>query len=88
MGSRLGFDALGSPESIKKAGGPIWPTARGSWLGAVLPPGNYLEKGTDLPRSAAPTGAIVGRKRSIWLICSPSSVEVVDWHGIRAGRGV
>jgi hypothetical protein len=34
----------------------------------VIPPGNYLEEGTDLPRSAAPTGAIVGTKKSVRLI--------------------
>jgi hypothetical protein len=44
--------------------------AHGSWFvaGAVIPPGNYLEEGTDLPRSAAPTGAIVGTKKSVRLI--------------------
>jgi hypothetical protein len=68
MGSRLGFDALGRLESIKKSRGPD--LAHGSWFvtGAALPPGTYLEKGTDLPRSAAPSGAIVGTKRSVWLI--------------------
>ena len=70
-----GLTAHGWPrrlESIKKAGGPIWPTARGVVGGAVLPPDNYLEEGADLPRSARPMGAIVGTKRNIlFIFCRP-----------------
>jgi hypothetical protein len=40
-----------------------------------MPPGNYLEEGTDLPRSAAPTGAIEGTKRSVLLIILAASVR-------------
>jgi hypothetical protein len=31
-----------------------------------MPPGNYLEEGADLPRSATPMGATDGTKRSVW----------------------
>jgi hypothetical protein len=74
VGSRLGR-WLGRLERIKKAGGPD--LAHGSWFaaGAVLPPGNYLEEGTDLPRSATPTGAIEGTKRSVMLIILAASVR-------------
>jgi hypothetical protein len=53
--------------------------AHGSWFaaGAALPPGTYLEKGTDLPRSAAPMGAIVGTKRSFLLICCRPPLRMV-----------
>lgn len=85
-----GLTAHGWPrrlESIKKAEGPIWPTARGVVGGAVLPPDNYLEEGADLPRSAAPTGAIVGTKRNILFIFGRPPYKVV-WRGTRVGRGV
>jgi len=89
MGSRLVDRMLPVvSEGIEKAVGPIWPTARGLWLRAVLPPGHHLEEGTDLPRSAAPMGATVRTKRSIWLISSPTSIEVIEGRGTRAGRRV
>jgi|GEM_PF-6154914 len=43
-----------------------------------MPPGNYLEEGTDLPRSLAPTGAIEGTKRSVLLIILAASAR---WLG-------
>jgi hypothetical protein len=55
--------------------------------GAALPPGNYLEEGADLPRSAAPIGATVRTKRSVWLIWLPPPLRV-DRRGTRTGRGV
>jgi hypothetical protein len=46
-----------------------------------MPPGNYLEEGTDLPRSAAPTGAIEGTKRSFLLIILAASVRWLTGTG-------
>ena len=45
-----------SSQGIKKAGGPIWPS--GSCL-LRLNRVRQVKKGTDLPRTAAPTGATV-----------------------------
>jgi len=56
MGSRLGFDALGRLECIKKAGAPIWPTARGSWLGRPrrpAPTSRRAQISRDQPRHRA-----------------------------------
>ena len=43
----------------KKAGGPVWPTAR-SFVLAALPPGANCQVGADIPRTVAlpPIGAV------------------------------
>lgn len=57
-------ECLDVSRASKKPGARL---AHGSWsaAGAVLPPDNYLDEGTDLPRSAEPMGAIVGTKISV-----------------------
>lgn len=46
-------------EGNKKAGGPVWPTAR-SFVLADLPPGDNCQVGADFPRTTAfpPVGAV------------------------------
>lgn len=65
-----GLTARGSLDVSRASKKPGTLLAHGSWFaaGAVLPPDNYLDEGTDLPRSARPMGAIVGTKKSLLLI--------------------
>ena len=55
----LALRPLAPVEGIKKAGGPIWPTAR-SFVLAALPPGANCQVGADIPRTVAlpPIGAV------------------------------
>jgi len=48
----LALGRLAPAEGIKKAGGPIWPTAR-SFVLAALPPRAGCQVGADFPRTTA-----------------------------------
>jgi hypothetical protein len=73
-----------SPGQTKNRGPDL---AHGSWFlrEAVLPPVGYLEVGTDLPRSAAPSGATVRRLSSIVLFITHTSGNDNRRHGAGAG---